>query len=141
MSQRPGSMYFPLAFTIWILCSCATNPTFATPLMRPCLITTVRPRETVPSRIFTTLTLVKMSVGTVLFGGDPAHRNVDRHKPAIRSAFMMQSSGPVWKGYVWAAAASNKLRNVNFFSAAKKDASKEFRASSRRCSSVKPNDC
>lgn len=37
-----------------------------------------------------------------------------------------------------AAAASNRLSNSNFFSAGKNDASNEFRASSRRCSSVKP---
>src|ERR1700756_2658808 len=37
-----------------------------------------------------------------------------------------------------AAAASNKLNSSNFFSAGKNDASNEFRASSRRSSSVNP---
>jgi len=36
------------------------------------------------------------------------------------------------------AVASNKFSNSNFFSAGRKDASNEFRANSRRCSSVKP---
>ena len=40
---------------------------------------------------------------------------------------------------MWAAAASNKFKNVSFFSAGRNDASKEFRANSRKCSSVKPN--
>jgi hypothetical protein len=41
--------------------------------------------------------------------------------------------------YDRAATESNKFRNCNFFSASKKDASNEFLASSRKCSSVKPN--
>src|SRR5579863_2817469 len=40
-------------------------------------------------------------------------------------------------GYDRAAAASNKFRKASFFSAGRNDASKELRANSRRCSSVK----
>jgi hypothetical protein len=40
-----------------------------------------------------------------------------------------------------AMAASKRLRNSSFFSAGRNDASKELRASSRRCSSVKPKAC
>jgi len=38
----------------------------------------------------------------------------------------------------FAAAASNISRNCSFFSAGKNEASNEFRANSRKCSSVKP---
>src|SRR5271156_531589 len=41
-------------------------------------------------------------------------------------------------GYDRAAAASNRFRKASFFSAGRNDASKELRASSRKCSSVKP---
>src|ERR1039458_7364146 len=40
-----------------------------------------------------------------------------------------------------AAAASNRFRNSSFFSAGRNEASKELRASSRRCSSVNPKVC
>ena len=40
--------------------------------------------------------------------------------------------------HYFAAAASNRLKSSSFFSAGRKDASNELRASSRRCSSVNP---
>lgn len=43
--------------------------------------------------------------------------------------------------YDRAAAASNKFRKPSFFSGGKNDASNELRASSRKCSSVKPKCC
>src|SRR5579864_4440014 len=54
------------------------------------------------------------------------------------AAFLTPTTGRQ-KAYEREAAASNKFRNNSFFSAGRNDASKELRANSRRCSSVKPN--
>jgi len=51
-----------------------------------------------------------------------------------------RSEGPRILGTSYfAAMASKRLRKLTFFSAGRKEASKEFLASSRRCSSVKAN--
>lgn len=65
------------------------------------------------------------------------------NRPWIRenlSARLVMSDDSVVRpsAYDLAAAASNKFRNANFFSAGRNDASKELRANSRKCSSVKP---
>jgi hypothetical protein len=67
----------------------------------------------------------------------------EKQPPGLKPALMAVLSGTTNAGpfpirYL-AAAASNKFRNSNFFSAGRKEASKELRASSRKCSSVKPN--
>src|SRR5580692_8568103 len=76
-------------------------------------------------------------------GGALAGNRQTANRPGIREnlneRLVMSVDSVRWSsGYDRAAAASNKLRKASFFSAGRNDASKELRANSRKCSSVKP---
>src|SRR5437763_17084255 len=65
-----------------------TKPTFAIPVIIPFLITTVTFWAMLPSRVFTTLTFVKMSASGTGPGFDSAAKRVARHKQESRDALI-----------------------------------------------------
>src|ERR1700675_2636235 len=91
MSHSPGIIYLPWALIIWMFRPSPTKPTLAIPVIRPFLITTVTFGSIPPSRVLTTLTLVKISASGAVFGFDSAQRKVDRHNQAMKDALIPQA--------------------------------------------------
>ena len=77
--------------------------------------------------------------------GPSADKRQTANFPGIRESLkprlVMSLNFIGWpSSYDLAATASNKFKKASFFSAGRNEASNEFLANSRKCSSVKPNE-